>query len=118
MKKLIAALMITLSSMALMADMISEKAQTEKVKKKIVHTFASRSCRGISYNSENRCMANYCTQADAVEVYLIISKNDYRNAVACFKRVFEPCASSCSADSAENISRKCNTLLNQCIRKL
>ncbi len=117
MKQLIAALFITLFSITLMADMVSEKEKTEKIKKKFVHNFSSRSCKGIQFNSKDRCLANYCTQADAVEVYLIISKREYRNAVTCFKNVFEPCASSCSVDSANAVSKKCNSLLNQCIRK-
>lgn len=116
MKQLLAAALVFLFSMVLMADMVKEKEKTENMKpKKHVYAFASRECKGIGFKTGDRCLANYCTQADAVEVYLIISKKDYRNAVSCFKTVFEPCATSCSAGSANTVSAKCNALLNRCI---
>lgn len=117
MKQLLTAVLVFLFSMVLMADMVKEKEKIEKKKsKKNVHAFSSRECKGVGFKASDRCLANYCTQADAVEVYLIISKKDYRSAVSCFKKVFEPCASSCSAGSADTVSAKCNALLNRCIR--
>jgi|GEM_PF-2889835 len=116
MKQLFAAVLVFLFSMVLMADMVKEKEKTESRKsKKHVHAFASRECKGVGFKAGDRCLANYCTQANAVEVYLIISKKDYRNAVSCFKNVFEPCVISCSAGSADTVSEKCNALLNRCI---
>ncbi len=117
MKQLLTAVLVFLFSMVLMADMVKEKQKIENSKsKKHVHTFASRECKGVGLKTGDSCLANYCTQADAVEVYLIISKKDYRDAVSCFKKVFEPCAVSCSAGSADTVSAKCNALLNRCIR--
>ncbi len=109
--------MVLFFSVVVLADMTAQKRASETPKKKkFVHTFAARDCKGISMNSKNRCLANYCTQADGVEVYLIIGKKEYRDAVACFKNVFEPCNATCSAGSADTVSRRCNRLLNRCIR--
>ena len=78
--------------------------------------FASQSCKGFNLASKNRCMANYCHQADAVTIYKLISKEDFQKAKVCFKKVFEPCASACSAGNSLKNAQRCNALFNKCVQ--
>ena len=78
--------------------------------------FATQSCKGYTLASENRCMANYCHQADAVTIYKLISKEEFQKAKVCFKKVFEPCASACSAKNSLKNATRCNALFNKCVQ--
>jgi len=80
------------------------------------YPFASGDCEGFDRINGEYCKVNYCTQAETVDIYRLISKTEYKNAAACFKNVFEPCTKSCSTGNSREIAKKCNTLLSSCIK--